>query len=177
MLERSSTSTPLFKEERMNSQRTSRPRITTQSDPADKGQYYPPLIYEFYASYGAAQKYQKASGPLKSRPYLEKVENMTAQNNTRLTSLIEHMPNMIKRAIDKALAPFHIKIQDLEHRVSELEGIGATDALATLKADISKVKIDVMDGRFRTKFPAPTKEVVGTIETTTTAQSEESEDA
>ncbi|MCE5166641.1 hypothetical protein HAX54_023280, partial [Datura stramonium] len=33
------------------------------------------------------------------------VANMTAQNNTRLTLLIEHIPDMIKRAIDKALAP------------------------------------------------------------------------
>ncbi|MCD9638128.1 hypothetical protein HAX54_021862 [Datura stramonium] len=66
------------------------------------------------------------------------VENMTTQNNTRLTSLIKHIPDMIKRAIDKALAPFHIRIQDLEHRISELEGIGAGEALVALKADISK---------------------------------------
>ncbi|MCD7446287.1 hypothetical protein HAX54_000097 [Datura stramonium] len=71
------------------------------------------------------------------------VANMTARINTRLTSLIEHMSDMIKRAIDKALAQVHIKIQDLEHRVSELEGIGAREALAALKADISKVKKDV----------------------------------
>ncbi|MCD7461479.1 hypothetical protein HAX54_046209 [Datura stramonium] len=33
------------------------------------------------------------------------VANMTTWNNTRLTSLIEHMPDMIKIVIDKALAP------------------------------------------------------------------------
>ncbi|MCD7461144.1 hypothetical protein HAX54_045370 [Datura stramonium] len=49
------------------------------------------------------------------------VANMMARNNTKLSSLIDHMPEMIKRAIDKALAPVHIKIQDLEHRVSALE--------------------------------------------------------
>ncbi|MCD7472033.1 hypothetical protein HAX54_012859 [Datura stramonium] len=38
------------------------------------------------------------------------VVNMAAQNNTRSTLLIEHMPDMIKRVIDKALAPIHIKI-------------------------------------------------------------------
>ncbi|MCD9560339.1 hypothetical protein HAX54_018958, partial [Datura stramonium] len=73
------------------------------------------------------------------------VANMTMQNNTRLTSLIEHIPNMIKRAIDKALAPVHIKIQDLEHRVSELEGIGTREALAVLKADMSKPDLSIFD--------------------------------
>ncbi|MCD9644580.1 hypothetical protein HAX54_032932 [Datura stramonium] len=46
---------------------------------------------------------------------------MTTKNNTKLSSLIDHMFEMIKRAIDKALALVHIKIQDLEHRVSALE--------------------------------------------------------
>ncbi|MCD7449184.1 hypothetical protein HAX54_050068 [Datura stramonium] len=45
------------------------------------------------------------------------VANMTTWNNTRLTLLIVHMTGMIKRAIDKALAPVHFKIQDLEHRL------------------------------------------------------------
>ncbi|MCD7456473.1 hypothetical protein HAX54_031869 [Datura stramonium] len=71
------------------------------------------------------------------------VANMTARNNTMLTSLIEHIPNMIKRVIDKALAPVHVKIQDLEHRIYELEVIGAREALAMLKAEMSKVKTDV----------------------------------
>ncbi|MCD7461477.1 hypothetical protein HAX54_046207 [Datura stramonium] len=71
------------------------------------------------------------------------VTNMTAWKITRLTLLIEHMPDIIKRAIDKALAPFYVKVQVLEHRVSKLEGIGAREALAALKADMSKVKIDV----------------------------------
>ncbi|MCD9639204.1 hypothetical protein HAX54_023582 [Datura stramonium] len=71
------------------------------------------------------------------------VANMTVQNNTRLTSLIEHMPEMMKRAIKKDLALVHFKIQDLEHTVSKLEDIGAREALAVLKADMSKVKIDV----------------------------------
>ncbi|MCD9558666.1 hypothetical protein HAX54_016194 [Datura stramonium] len=71
------------------------------------------------------------------------IANMTARNNTKLSSLIEHIPEMIKRAIDKALAPVHIKIQDLEHRVSTLEGICAGEAIPTLRADMSKVKGDV----------------------------------
>ncbi|MCE3215582.1 hypothetical protein HAX54_002873 [Datura stramonium] len=62
----------------------------------------------------------------------------TTRNNTRLTLLIEHIPNMIKRDIDKDLALVHVKIQDSEHRISELEGIGAREALAMLKADMSK---------------------------------------
>ncbi|MCD9646777.1 hypothetical protein HAX54_036934 [Datura stramonium] len=53
------------------------------------------------------------------------------------------MSDMIKRAIGKALSPVHIKILDLEHRVSELEGIGAKEALAALKADMSKVKTNI----------------------------------
>ncbi|MCD9558593.1 hypothetical protein HAX54_016037 [Datura stramonium] len=71
------------------------------------------------------------------------VENMIAGNNIRLTSLIEHMPDMIKRAIDKALAPVHIKIYDLENRVSKLEGIDVKEALVALKANMRKVKTDV----------------------------------
>ncbi|MCE5165657.1 hypothetical protein HAX54_011386 [Datura stramonium] len=74
---------------------------------------------------------------------------MTAQNNTRLTSLIEHMFDMIKRAIDKTLAPVHIKIQDLEHRVSELDGIGAREALAAFKEDMRKDE-DLEDEREET---------------------------
>ncbi|MCD9640856.1 hypothetical protein HAX54_026564 [Datura stramonium] len=66
---------------------------------------------------------------------------MTTRNTTRLTYLIEHMPDMIKRAIDKAFAPVHSKIQDLEHRVSKLEGTGARDALAMLKDDMSKDEV------------------------------------
>ncbi|MCD7450861.1 hypothetical protein HAX54_008719 [Datura stramonium] len=258
----------------MTSRRTSYPRTGKQSDPTDKGKgkekrpaeeeaesgsdseleksplippgrYYPTLVYEFYASYGVVHKHQKAIGPLRSRPFLEKVKisgieidcsvkainwayfddddvdatnylaklenpenhytwiaslieaeihinvgdiisteirdrarqehtslpfpmlvknicrdttdlgidsqvehsqaaeakllnsdtpvvpqsaqsisatrmvqvaNMTAWNNTRLTLLIGHMPDTIKRAIDNALAPVHVKIQDLEHR-------------------------------------------------------------
>ncbi|MCD7446757.1 hypothetical protein HAX54_015661 [Datura stramonium] len=50
------------------------------------------------------------------------VANMMARNNTKLTSLIEHLPKMIKRAIERALTPIHIKIQDLEHRFLTLEG-------------------------------------------------------
>ncbi|MCD7469835.1 hypothetical protein HAX54_009142 [Datura stramonium] len=50
-----------------------------------------------------------ASETAKAR--MVQVENITTRNNTRLTSLIEHMPNVIKRAINKAVAPFHVKIQ------------------------------------------------------------------
>ncbi|MCD9639938.1 hypothetical protein HAX54_024931, partial [Datura stramonium] len=78
-----------------------------------------------------------------STTQMVQVANMTARNNTKLTLLIEHISDMIKRAIDKALALVHVKIQYLEHRVSKLEGIGAREALAVLKADMSKVKIDV----------------------------------
>ncbi|MCD7457469.1 hypothetical protein HAX54_035155 [Datura stramonium] len=35
------------------------------------------------------------------------------------------------------------KIQDLEHRVSELEGIGAREALVALMVNMIKMKIDV----------------------------------
>ncbi|MCD7446229.1 hypothetical protein HAX54_048427 [Datura stramonium] len=56
-----------------------------------------------------------------------------------------HMLEMIKRAIDKALAPVRRKIQDLEHGVSELEGIGVRDALAALKADMSKPDLSIFD--------------------------------
>ncbi|MCE5166634.1 hypothetical protein HAX54_023031 [Datura stramonium] len=77
------------------------------------------------------------------------------------------MPEMIKRSIDKALAPIHVKIQDLEHRVSKLEDIGAREALAALKANMSK-----MVGAGLT----PLGEDAGTTETTTPAQSEKAKD-
>ncbi|MCD7453542.1 hypothetical protein HAX54_021277 [Datura stramonium] len=43
------------------------------------GRYFPPLVCEFYASYGADQKYQKATGLLRSRPCLEKVKVRVVQ--------------------------------------------------------------------------------------------------
>ncbi|MCE5166196.1 hypothetical protein HAX54_015696 [Datura stramonium] len=39
-----------------------------------RGRYFPMLVHEFYALHGAAQKHQKATGPLRSRPCLEKVK-------------------------------------------------------------------------------------------------------
>ncbi|MCD7462905.1 hypothetical protein HAX54_049613 [Datura stramonium] len=50
---------------------------------------------------------------------------------------------IVQRAIDMALSLLHIKIQYLEHRVYELEGIGVRDALEALKPDMSKVKTNV----------------------------------
>ncbi|MCD7462535.1 hypothetical protein HAX54_048720 [Datura stramonium] len=121
----------------------------------------------------------------------------------QLTLLIEHMPDMIKRAIDKALAHVRVKIHDLEHRVSEIEGIGAREALAVLKPDMSKPNLSIFDAllpededfedeRVETgeedpeddhmvgaglNSRAPAGEESETTETTTLAQSEEAKDS
>ncbi|MCD7451435.1 hypothetical protein HAX54_011842 [Datura stramonium] len=67
-----------------------------------------------------------------STPALAKVANMTAWNNTKLTSFIEHILERIKGSIDKDFALVHATIQNLEQRVSALKGIGADDTIATL---------------------------------------------
>ncbi|MCE5167158.1 hypothetical protein HAX54_039908, partial [Datura stramonium] len=71
------------------------------------------------------------------------VANMTARNNTKLTALIEHIPEMIKRAIDMTLSLVHTSIYNLEEGVSALESIGTREAIAALRAYMIKVKGDI----------------------------------
>ncbi|MCD7473264.1 hypothetical protein HAX54_014998 [Datura stramonium] len=78
------------------------------------------------------------------------------------------MPNMMKRAINKAIALVHVKIQYLEHRVSELEGIGARERSMD---DVTAWIVGASPSSH-----APAGEDVATIETTTSAQSEEAKD-
>ncbi|MCD7455516.1 hypothetical protein HAX54_028500 [Datura stramonium] len=61
------------------------------------------------------------------------VAKMTAQNNTKLNSLIEHILDIIKRDINNTLAPVHPLIQNLEQR----------EIIAALLADIGRVKWDI----------------------------------
>ncbi|MCE3050925.1 hypothetical protein HAX54_048523 [Datura stramonium] len=148
-----------------NSRRFSRPCTTRQSYPVDKGKekekrqteaeeesgltqnwkkpfarlVLSPIGSEFYASYGASQKHQKATGPLRSRPCLEKLRvrqlgSRKEEKSTRVT--LTSMPNI-------GWTPSNNDNEDLEHRVSELEGIRVRDTLAVLKVDVRKVKTDV----------------------------------
>ncbi|MCD7462844.1 hypothetical protein HAX54_049456, partial [Datura stramonium] len=74
------------------------------------------------------------------------VETLPSSSTTivtpRLTQSISKAP-MIQRSIDKALALVHNRIQDLDHRVSELKCIGVRDAITTLKPNMSKIKNNV----------------------------------
>ncbi|MCD9641413.1 hypothetical protein HAX54_027588 [Datura stramonium] len=48
--------------------------------------------------------------------------NMKARNNTKLTSLIKYMPEMINRTIDKALAPLQLDLSIFDAPLLEDDG-------------------------------------------------------
>ncbi|MCE3050298.1 hypothetical protein HAX54_046852, partial [Datura stramonium] len=112
-----------------------------------------------------------------SAAWIIQVANITAQNNTRLTSLIELIPDMIKRAIEKALATIYNTVKDLEKRQLQPD-LSIFDAPLMEDEALEDKREERDENSPSSHAPAGEEAEIAamTMKTATTTQSKEAED-